>query len=486
MALSDREKEVRKRLRDDYAHYAARCLRIRTKAGAVKAFQLNEAQRYIHECLEQQRAETGKIRALVLKGRQQGCSTYVEGRFYWKVTHRKGTRAFILTHMDEATNNLFGMAKRYHENCPELVKPSTRASNAKELIFDRLDSGYKVGTAGSTGTGRGDTIQLFHGSEVAYWPHAETHVAGALQAVPNEPDTEVILESTSAGPLGLFYEMCKAAQDGHGEYILIFVPWFWQSEYRLNPKPGFEMTSEEREYAEAHGLDLAQIAWRRAKIVELRGIENFRREYPATVEEAFMADAKGALWKRDIINAGRVNQAPDLVRVVVAIDPSVTNTDKSDEAGVVAAGLGVDGRAYVLEDLSLKASPNGWASVGVNAYHKLNADRIVGEVNNGGDMVETVVRTVDPRVSYKKVHASRGKHTRAEPIAALYEQGKVSHVGFNLVSLENQMCTWVPGAKSPDRMDALVWALTELMLELEAPPDEVVEYYDPVAIGPDY
>lgn len=460
--MDAREKRTRQRLKDDFPHYAAKCLRIRTKAGAVEPLELNHAQTYIHERLEEQLAKTGKVRALILKGRQQGASTYVEGRFYWKTSHRMGVRAFILTHVDDATANLFGMAKRYHEHCPALVKPSTSAINGKELIFDRLDSGYKVSTAGSKGAGRSATLQYFHGSEVAYWPNADTHVAGALQAVPDAPGTEVILESTSDGPRGLFYEYCKTALAGQGEYQLIFVPWFWQEEYRKTAS-GFEATQDERDYGARYGLDDAQLAWRRAKIVELNGVENFRREYPADAEEAFTADAQGALWKRDEIKDHRLAEAPDLVRIVVAIDPSATGNKTSDEAGIVAAGIDAAGRGYVLSDDSLRAHPAVWAAAAVNRYHDLKADRIVAEKNNGGDMVELTIQTVDPNVPIKLVWASRGKLTRAEPVAALYSQGKVSHVG-HFSTLEDEMCTWVPGRPSPNRMDALVWALTELML----------------------
>ncbi len=176
-------------------------------------------------------------------------------------------------------------------------------------------------------------------------------------------------------------------------------------------------------------------------------------------------DREGALWGRTQIEADRVRKRPDLARVVVAIDPAVTSTEKSDETGIVVAGIGEDGRGYVLDDLSLRASPDKWAGVAVSAYRTWTADRIIGEANNGGDMIELVLRTVDRAVSYKKVHASRGKAPRAEPIAALYEQHRVSHVGL-FPELEDQMCSWVPGdnGRSPDRMDALVWALTELML----------------------
>src|SRR5690606_22335716 len=130
----------------------------------------------------------------------------------------------------------------------------------------------------------------------------------------------------------------------------------------------------------------------------------------------------------------------------------------------VVAGLGLDDHGYILADCSLQASPNQWAEVAVRAYHEFAADRLVAEGNFGGDMVETTIRSIDRKVSYKKVTASRGKLVRAEPVAALYEQGRVHHVGA-LADLETEQTSWVPGDPSPNRMDALVWALTELMLD---------------------
>lgn len=174
-------------------------------------------------------------------------------------------------------------------------------------------------------------------------------------------------------------------------------------------------------------------------------------------------DAEHALWQRSRIDALRKREAPDLVRVVVAVDPSVTGGATSDEAGIVVAGLGKDGHGYVLDDRSLRGSPHTWGSAAVQAYHAWKADRIVAEVNNGGEMVELTLRTVDPDVPYKSVYASRGKRTRAEPVAALYEQGRVHHVG-TFIALEDEMCQWEPGDASPSRMDAMVWAITELML----------------------
>lgn len=174
-------------------------------------------------------------------------------------------------------------------------------------------------------------------------------------------------------------------------------------------------------------------------------------------------DNPNALWVRKQIEALRVEKAPALKRIVIGVDPSVTSNEGSDLTGIVAAGLGADDHGYVLEDASLMASPDGWARRAVKAYHDHKADRLIAEVNNGGDLVELVIRTVDRNVSYRKVSASRGKMIRAEPIAALYEQGRVHHVGC-FPELEDQMCEFDPitSSKSPDRMDALVWAFTDL------------------------
>lgn len=185
-------------------------------------------------------------------------------------------------------------------------------------------------------------------------------------------------------------------------------------------------------------------------------------------------DVPGALWTRDMIDAARKNVVvPDMQRIVVAIDPSGTagESDDGDSIGIVVAGKGVDGLGYILADRSCKLSPDGWGRRAVAAYHEFGADRIIAERNYGGAMVEHVIKTVDKNVAYTEVVASRGKVVRAEPIAALYEQGRVKHHG-DLDLLEDQMCamtgTGYLGDGSPDRVDAGVWALTELMLEDEA------------------
>ena len=193
------------------------------------------------------------------------------------------------------------------------------------------------------------------------------------------------------------------------------------------------------------------------------------------LEAELLEDVPGALWARPLIEASRIGigqlRADTFVRVVVAIDPAVTAGDDSDETGIIVAALTRTGHVFILDDLTCKESPLTWAKIAVNAYVSRRADRIIGEVNNGGDLVEANIRAVAPNVPYRGVRASRGKAVRAEPIAALYEQARVHHVG-TFPQLEDQMCSFVPGSdqKSPDRMDALVWAVTELLIDMDQQP----------------
>jgi len=170
-------------------------------------------------------------------------------------------------------------------------------------------------------------------------------------------------------------------------------------------------------------------------------------------------EAQGALWTRGIIEAGRVTKHPDFARIVVAVDPSTTSG--GDEAGIITAGA-TRTDFYPIEDNSLQGSPLAWATAAVTAYHKYKADLLVAEMNNGGEMVELTIHQVDPTVRVKLVHASRGKATRAEPVSALYQQGRGHHVG-PFPALEDELCLWIPGDASPNRLDALVWAATELI-----------------------
>jgi predicted phage terminase large subunit-like protein len=202
-------------------------------------------------------------------------------------------------------------------------------------------------------------------------------------------------------------------------------------------------------------------------ITQYQGTRLGRQELNAELLE----DTPGALWTLDLIEQGRREKAdiPPMKRIVVALDPAISVTETSDETGLLVCGLGTDGHGYVLADESGKYSPIEWARRAVALYRKWNADRIVAEANQGGEMVEQTIRTVDGNVSFKAVHASRGKITRAEPVAALAEQFRIHHVGV-FPELEDQLTSYEAGSSdSPDRLDAMVWAFTELMVGFQAP-----------------
>jgi phage terminase large subunit-like protein len=184
-------------------------------------------------------------------------------------------------------------------------------------------------------------------------------------------------------------------------------------------------------------------------------------------------EQSGSLWRRAWIEQARVRECPELRSIVVAVDPPVTATAKSDACGIIVAGLGVDGRAYIAADRSLQGrEPQVWARAAVRAYHEFMADRVVAEVNQGGDLVVSILRQIDEAVAVRTVRATRGKWLRAEPVAALYAEGRVAHVGTH-ATLEEQMLAFgadgLSRGRSPDRVDALVWALTDLMIDRAAP-----------------
>lgn len=328
------EKRILLHLKNDLPHYASKCLKIRSKSGTVEPFIFNTAQKHIHARLEEQKAITGKVRAITLKGRQQGCSTYVGGRFYHQVTHRFGAQAFILTHALDATQNLYKMAQRFYENTPTIVRPEVTTSNSKELIFGRLDSGYKLGTAENKSVGRSATIQLLHGSEVGFWNNAEEHAKGILQAVPNAPGTEVILESTANGVGNYFHQLWQKAEALQSEYIAIFVPWYWQDEYKLVPPVDMVPTDDEEALIYQYHLTPGQLYWRRQKISELSingtdGEKAFKQEYPCNSTEAFQLTGEDSFIQSDLVMRCRKTVAERYGRLLLGVDPARFGDDRS-------------------------------------------------------------------------------------------------------------------------------------------------------------
>lgn len=241
--------------------------------------------------------------------------------------------------------------------------------------------------------------------------------------------------------------------------------------------------------ADPDTIDVTGSTYENKANLSARFLKRIFRKYEGTrlgrqeIYAEMLDDVEGALWTRDILEDSRVTEPPELARIVVAVDPAAT----VGETGIVVAGKGWwrgQWHGYTLEDLTLQGSPATWGKAAVAAYHKWSADAIVGEINNGGDMVEHVIRTVQggANVNYKSVRASRGKMTRAEPVAGLFEQDRGHHVGF-FPDLEDQLCSYVPGEKSPDRLDAEVWAYFDLIVVEEDAEEIILVYEEPVRIS---
>jgi hypothetical protein len=313
------------KLIEDDELYCKVALKIRTKEGAVLPFVWNDAQRILHEAIEKQRAEKGWVRVIVLKGRQQGISTYVAARFFKKTSMNNGKRTMILTHLDSATQNLFGMARTFYEQMPSFMRPVTKANSSHELSFAKRNGGYKVATAGSPAAGRSGTVQYLHASEMAFYPNAQEIMAGLGQSLPLIEGTEGIIESTANGLGNLFHEYWVKAEAGESDYMAVFIPWFADRGYRRSDF-SFEMSDEDYEYQEAYGLDEEQMSWRAAKIAtDFAGDHNwFNQEYPATVDLAFQRIGHKPLINTVKVSLARKRPLKNAQRIgahVVGLDP---------------------------------------------------------------------------------------------------------------------------------------------------------------------
>jgi len=272
-------------------------------------FEFNEAQVEVNRRIEQQLQTTGKVRAIILKARQQGISTYCAARVFWKTFYTPYTRSVVMAHDSATSDALFNMSRNIIDNMED--PPTLQKSNAKEILFEHNKSGYRLYTAGAKEAGRGTTPTIAHLSEVGFWQFDEQILAGLFQGISQEEGTEVILESTANGAAGEFYRLFQGAMEGENEYIPIFLPWFITQEYRRTPPEGFELTEEEIELQNKHDLGEDQLYWRRLKIAE-SGEKKFKQEYPATPEEAFLVSGN-SVFDQEII-ARILPLAPDYIR----------------------------------------------------------------------------------------------------------------------------------------------------------------------------
>ena len=301
------EKHKRKKLnsyQNNFTDFASDNIKIITKdarRGFVN-FTFNDCQKKITEILDEQLATNGKVRAIILKARQQGISTYCAGRVFWKTYFTPHARSVVMAHDSATSDALFNMSRNIIRNMDSLYKPTELRSNAKEIVIssphfkkdatgEKPVSSYRLYTAGSPEAGRGTTPTIAHLSEIAFWQHDEKILAGLFQGISEAPGTEVILESTANGAQGEFYRLWRGALEGENEYTPIFLPWFTTSEYYREPPEDFERSSEEELLVEQHNLNNGQLYWRRLKIAE-GGELKFRQEYPATPDEAFITAGK--------------------------------------------------------------------------------------------------------------------------------------------------------------------------------------------------
>lgn len=316
-------------------------------------FKLNRGQKYILDRRNQQLQKTGRVRLLIVKSRQIGCSTLIEGLFYHKaVFSKKILKAFILTHTERATNSVFDMVYNFHQHQVPLQlsdgilnRPDLLNASSKELKFKEYGSSYEVGTAGSRDIGRGMTINLFHGSEVGFWgDNADTLITGAMQAVGDVPGTEIILESTANGEGNLFHRMVEASIRGESDYEVVFLPWHWHDDYQVLAKDipdEWQPSLEWLDYAKEYNLSWEQLYWAYKKNRELgnsigekpsKVCWKFRQEYPASMAEAFQTSGD------TFIPAEAVRKARNPETQILPTGPLVIGVDPArsgDKVGVI-------------------------------------------------------------------------------------------------------------------------------------------------------
>ena len=316
--------------------FAKNFLVIHDKAGRECHFELNRAQQYIHERLEAQLAATGKVRALILKGRQQGVSTLVQARFFHKTVTKRGKKSFILTHHADSTRALFEMTKRYSENIDKTLFPQPDKKNDNTLMYNRLGSGYRVGTAGSVEVGRGMTNQYLHLSEYAFYKDPGKIGLGLLNTVAEIEDTEIIKESTANGQSNDFYADWIAAKNGSSRYQAIFVPWYWQEEYCIEDltfRPDEQEQKWLNEFA-SNGLRLGHLNWRRIKLQDIKGdyeqkCRKFRQEYPFTDEEAFLSSVTDTFIQVEHVKRARTQKVDSQSNLIIGVDPARKGDDRT-------------------------------------------------------------------------------------------------------------------------------------------------------------
>ena len=291
LAKEKKRREIQASYKENFRAFAEEHVKIITKDATqgFVPFVFNDAQTLITEAIDKQIEETGKVRAIILKARQQGISTYCAARVFWKTYYQAYTRSVVMAHDSATSDNLFAMSRNLIERMDDNMRPTFKKSNAKEIQFEHNNAGYRLYTAGSPEAGRGTTPTILHASEVGFWQHDEKILAGLFNGLSQAEGTEVILESTANGAQGEFYRLWQDAIHGRNEYIPIFIPWFKTLEYTRPIPKDYDMSLDEYEewLVSEFNLTLEQLYWRRLKVAE-GGPRKFQQEYPAVPDEAFL------------------------------------------------------------------------------------------------------------------------------------------------------------------------------------------------------
>lgn len=328
MKLTEEQKNNFLRLRKDLIFFSKNCLNIKTKNSEIKPFILNNTQIKVHNFIEIGK-QKGKHKFVILKARQFGISTYTEARLFHKTVMNKATNSFIMADSTSSSNNIFEMTKRFYDLLPEgLPKPELKKSNEKAIVFDEIDSSFRIGTAGNKQIGRSMTINYLHCSEVAFWDNASEIVAGLFQTVPTNNESEIILESTANGVGNYFYDICNEGLNPKSDFTTLFIPWFENPEYScFIDDLDFVLSEEENELKRLYNLTNEQIFWKRKKInTDFKGREYlFKQEYPATFEEAFITN-QNSLFSSEALNKARATFLPEntSLPLIAGVDPSRT------------------------------------------------------------------------------------------------------------------------------------------------------------------
>jgi len=315
------------KLKDNLPYFASNFLKIKTKNQGVINFNFSNIQLDAHRRIEERKKQGKPCKIIFLKSRQVGMSTMTEARYFSKILFNRAKNAFVLADKSDSARNIFSMTKRYYDNLPDALKIPLLKDSTEELALC-TDSSFRVGTAGSKSVGRSMTINYFHGSEVAFWNNANDIVSGMLQTIPDNPDSELILESTANGTSGegaYFYNMVQSGLDPKSDFMTLFYAWFQQAEYRRKITEPVKWNDEELELKAIHNLDDEQLMWRRAKLLsDFKGREYlFKQEYPSSIQEAFVTTSN-ALIPLNFIESARKNRGftGEGLPVLIGIDPA--------------------------------------------------------------------------------------------------------------------------------------------------------------------